>query len=508
MPEELIKKYRQKILPQWWVCFWSALIIGLIAHLYKLTNWLPNWDSLVFRYDRQNMVAIGRWFLPVVSAPSSFYDLPWMTGLLALLLHGIGAVCICKIFDVRKKTTAILIGAVVISFPTVTSVLMYNYVADAYALSFLLACIAALLMTREKPKYPASAVLIALSMGIYQAYITVTIMLLLCHLILEVLQADTKVKTLLTKCVKYLLTGIAGAAMYYLVLMLVLKVTKTALLEYQGAADAVTLSQLDLFGALYTIKESFMTYFFDFSNGCNVFGVINIAVCVLAVALYIADIVRNKLQISKILVLLVFVILLPVGASALSFINSSVDYHNLMKMGFVAFYLLLILQYEKCDCALCKCSAYKAWLILGVAAALVFNQIVIANVSYHKLTMAFEKSYGILIRIADRIEQTEGAEDCDRILVQGYLPGSEAYSAILPPDMAGTTDGLIIRADDEEVGQSVLCSALNDYCQKDYQFVSGAEKAQLLQKAEGMANWPDKNSICVVDDVIVIKLSD
>ena len=76
MPEQIINKIKKSILPQWKVCFIWALVIGLCAHLYKITNWLPNWDSLVFRYDSQNMISMGRWFLAVVCAPSSFYDLP------------------------------------------------------------------------------------------------------------------------------------------------------------------------------------------------------------------------------------------------------------------------------------------------------------------------------------------------------------------------------------------------------------------------------------------------
>ena len=158
MPEELLKKLKSNIPLQWKICFASAIIVGLVAHIYKLTNWLPNWDSLVFRYDPQNMVAMGRWFLPVVCAPSSFYDLPWLAGLLALIFHALGAVCICKIFDVRKTVTAVLIGASVITFPTVTSVLTYNYVADGYAIAFFLSCVAAALLVGERPRYLVSVI--------------------------------------------------------------------------------------------------------------------------------------------------------------------------------------------------------------------------------------------------------------------------------------------------------------------------------------------------------------
>ena len=510
LPEKVIQKIKTSILPQWKACFWSAMVVGLIAHIYKLTNWLPNWDSLVFRYDAQNMLAIGRWFLPVVSAPSSYYDLPFINGLLAIVFFALGAVCICRMFKVQKTVTAVLIGAVVVSFPSVTSVLTYNYVADAYAFSFFLSCVAAWLLTREKPRFLAASLLITLSVGIYQAYVTVTIMLLLCYLIMGLLQQQTTVKTILQISGVFLASGVLGMGLYYGVLLVLLKLTGTTLLDYQGASSTATLAGIDLFGSLYTIKETLVGYFFDFSNGLSVFSVLNVAVFAIAVGLYTVILIKRKSGVLKALVVCVLVVLLPLGACALSFINSGVDYHNLMTMGFVAFYLLLILLYEQTDFDGCNFHAVKQWVILALVALLVCNHAVIANVSYHKLNMAYEKSYGTLIRIADRIEQAEGADQCNRILVLGALDGSEAYSAVLPPNITGTTDGFVLRADDEVVGQSVMCSALNDYCGTAYTFVAGEEKTTLMQKikADTLPCWPHKESIQVVDEVIVVKLSD
>ena len=508
MPEQLFEKLKKNIPLQWKVCFAFAIAVGLFAHAYKLTNWLPNWDSLVFRYDPQNMVAMGRWFLPVVCTPSSFYDLPWLAGLLSLIIHGLGAVCICKMFDVRKCTTAALIGASVITFPTVTSVLTYNYVADGYAVAFLLSCLAAMLLTVEKPRYIAAIICIALSAGIYQAYITVTIMLLLCHLIHKALKEETQVSHLIKKSLGFLLTGALGMALYYAIMTIMLKLTHTELLDYQGINDAFSLSGLGVLSSLYTIKHSFTDYFFDFSGGLSVFAILNCVIFALTVVLYLADIIKQRTSIPKLLFVAVCVIFLPVGASVLAFINGSVDYHNLMKMGFFIFYLFFILQYEKQDFKIARLNAAKAWAIFCIAVILIFNNSIIANVSYHKLNMAYEKSYGTLVRIADRIEQTEGSAECDKILVIGALADSEAYSAYLPPDMTGTTDGLILRADDEIVGQSVMCSALNDYCGKSYTFLCGEEKKELLKNldADSMGIWPAAGSVIVVDNVIVIKL--
>ncbi len=503
LPEQVIEKLKKNILPQWKICFFTAVFTGLVAHLYKITSWLPNWDSLVFRHDAQNMVSMGRWFLPVACAPSSFYDLPWVTGLLAIIFHALGAVCICKMFGVKKNITASLIGALVATFPTVASVMMYNYVADGYALAFLFSCIAAMLITKEKPNYIASVILIAFSTGIYQAYITVTIMLLLLHLILEVLYEDTSFKMSALKSVRFLLTGIFGMGLYYLLLTGIRIITDTKLLDYQGFGSAASLEGIDVLASLYKVKETFVTYFFDFTTGVSAFSLLNCIVFVATTAFYLKDIIRNKLSITRILLLAVYLILLPIGACVLAFISSGIDYHNLMKMGFLVFYLFLILQYETKDT-----NVFKSWLILGTVSVIVFNFVIIANVGYHKLNIAYDKSYGTLIRIADRIEQTDGAEECDSIAVFGYLPESEAYSVILPPDLTGATDGYILRADDDIVGQSVLCSALNDYCGKNYKFLEHKDKQGVfgLADADSMGVWPARDSIKVVDNTIIIKL--
>ena len=102
------------------------------------------------------------------------------------------------------------------------------------------------------------------------------------------------------------------------------------------------------------------------------------------------------------------------------------------------------------------------------------------------------------------------ASGCGEILVIGALGGSEACSSDLPPDMTGTTDSFILRADDEVVGQSVFCSAINDYCAKNYKFLHGERKKAMLAKDEvkAMKAWPDKSSVSVLDGVVVLKLGE
>lgn len=510
MPEKALKKLNTHILPQWKACFLSALIIGLIAHLYKITNWLPNWDSLVFRYDSQNMLGLGRWFLPVVCSFSSFYDLPFLNGIIAIVFHALGAVCICKLLNVQKKITACLTGAVIVSFPTVTSVMMYNYVADGYAISFFLSTLAAVYMTGEKPKYVISALLIALSTGIYQAYITVTIMLNILYLIDETVYNGETVGNIFKKGVFMLLTGIAGVALYAVVMKLMLGIFSAELLDYQGINTAADMAGIDILGSLYSIKTTFVNCFFDLSEGLNLYVAVNVFVLFFTIAHYGKYIIVNKLYKTpvKILVVILLGIMLIVGAGALAFVNASIDYHNLMLMGYSVFYIFFLILYERGTDKNEVHSSIKCWVVLLTSMLIISNQVVISNVSYHKAQMAYEKSYGVLIRIADRIDKTPDALDCNRILVVGALQDSEDYSVNLTPDITGITDGYILRADDETVKQSVLTASLNDYCGKNYSFVSGEEKKNFLQRKEvkSMGIWPAENCIAVVDNTLIVKL--
>lgn len=510
MPEKVLKKLNDRILPQWKVCFFASVIVGLIAHLYKITNWLPNWDSLVFRYDSQNMINLGRWFLPVVCSFSSFYDLPFLNGIVAILFHGFGAVCICKILGVKRKITAFLIGAVIVSFPTVTSVMMYNYVADGYSIAFFLSTLAALYMTDKKPKYILASLLIALSTGIYQAYITVTIMLVLLKLIDEIIYNNATFGDVLKKSVLMLLSGILGMVLYSVVLKVLLGVFSVELLDYQGVNETATLSNINLFASLYVVKETFVKCFFDLSGGVNVYVALNAFVLIFTLVCYIGHIVKNKVYKKPINIVAIVVlgVALVMGAGALAFINAYVDYHNLMLMGYSVFYLFFLILYEKGKEKNETHTRIKCWTVFLTALVIVANQVVISNVSYHKAQIAYEKSYGVLIRIAHRIEQTPGSKACDKILVVGALDNSSAYSVNLTPDITGITDGFIIRADDETVGQSVLASALNDYCDKNYKFVSGEEKKSIVETEDvkSMGVWPSEDCVAVKDNTIIIKL--
>lgn len=68
-----------------------------------------------------------------------------------------------------------------------------------------------------------------------------------------------------------------------------------------------------------------------------------------------------------------------------------------------------------------------------------------------------------------------------------------------------------MRHDDEVVGQSVMTSALNDYCDLSLDFVSGTEAQRIESRPQiaAMPCWPSEGSVVRTEDgIIVVKLSE
>lgn len=511
MPSVLFRKIKSKIKPVWKTAFFSAVIFGFAAHLYKMTNWLPNWDSIVYREDPQHMEPLGRWLLFLASGISSDYELPWLNGLLAVFYISAAAVFICETLGVESRMSALLIGAVTVTFPAVTSTLAYCYVADAYALSFLLACAAVYLLVCRKGLCEAAAavVLTAVSTGIYQAYITVAIALLTASLIIESVFSGESAAHSVKRALKYAVCGIAAFALYYAVNAAVISLSGIGASDYQGISDTLSFGKISFFPALGSAFYSFYKFFISFPNGFNLYSAVNI-LCFAVIAVGWGCAIIKNVRGALLPLIAFYIISVPVGCSALYLANTGLDYHTLMKMSYFTVYIYLIMLCERLAFKNGLLNAVKSWTVLLLGAAVVFGNILTANIAYHKLVLSYERSYGILIRISDRIEELDAAGTAEKILVVGALKNSEDYSVNLPPEITGATDGLILRRDDETVGQSVLTSALRDYCGIDLDFLSGSE-AKELKSSESVRNmpcWPADGSVSLTDDTVIVKLSE
>ena len=515
-PAEFLTGLWRRVRREWIVCFASSVLVGLLTHFYKFVNWLPNWDSLVFRHDPQNMTSLGRWFLRFACIPTTSYDLPWVGGVVSLVYIALAGVGVCALFKVRSRLVAALVGAFLAAAPTVTSTMTYNYVADGYELAFLFSVLSTLLFNAGGVcRILLGVILLACSLGVYQPYVGVTMTLMIVLLVDGLLFRQEGAKASLARAGRFLAGGVGACLVYLLCMKLALALGRTGLSEYiwdEGSGVGVS---LDWHYAANVVRKSLRCirdFFFDVRFGMNTYVFVNGVFFAALVALTLGAVVRSRVFRSpaRLLLLLAYCASAPVCACPMYLVRPDARYHTLMTMGFVSALVYFALFYERRVFGSLRLENAKRWFVVLWGGLMVYCYALIANVSYHKLQMAFWGSYGEVVRMAAGIEQTPGANDCRTLAVLGVKPDSRHWSAFVGFEMTGVTDGSLLRPDDYMVNQSVITATLNDYCQKDFRFATVEERRALAAdpRVRKMPFWPAFGSIAVVGDCVVLRLGE
>ena len=211
--------------------FFSCFLVGYLAHLFAFANLIPNADGLSRMYDPQQMTVSGRWFLHYASALNDFTQMPAAIGLVTMVLLGLAAALTVDILKIRGRVAAGLWGAIMAAFPCLGYTFLYMFTASAYALAILLAAGSVWLARRGDRWSLAGPVLLALAMGIYQAYVTVAIGLALLAVLRETMEPSATFPKTLRLGLRFVALLAVGAVLYYAVLMVFLKVKGLELLS-------------------------------------------------------------------------------------------------------------------------------------------------------------------------------------------------------------------------------------------------------------------------------------
>ena len=186
----MIEKLKQNKL--WRYTFLTAIILGLCTHLPIMLTDIPNHDGLASIYFDQNMTVSGRWFLSVACGFSSYYSLPWIIGLLAILLLAVTAVLLTEVLEIEKVSGGMMIAGILVTFPVLTSTFAYVFTMDGYMLAVLLSVLAVYLVGKGKLGFLWGGIALAFSMGTYQAYLPIAILLCIYKVVLIFLEDREK----------------------------------------------------------------------------------------------------------------------------------------------------------------------------------------------------------------------------------------------------------------------------------------------------------------------------
>ena len=501
--------------PQYTWAFFGTLLVGLIAHLPAMTHNLPTYDTFWNIYSNQDMITSGRQFLTFACGLSSFYNLPWVNGLLALVFLGLTAVVITELFSIRKPLAAALAGAVLASFPAVTGTFVFVYTIDGYMIALFLSCLAVLLAVKVRWGFAPAILLLGFSIGVYQSYFSVAALLCIFLLIRQILNHPGEWKGFGAKAWRFLVLGVGSYAFYVITLKIMLAASGRTLSGYQGTDKVGTVSVTGLPSGILTAYKDFCRFVLPRNTmGENIWMKLAYAVfALLCIALLVYLVVRKKvyrkpLSLIALIALFAFV---PLAASMICIMAPEAFFHILMRMPWAilfAFGLSLLTEEEAEELGKKKIGTVLSYAGFVALACLILNFVLAANIVYFNLNERYEKTYGLCVRIVDRLEQTEGYKHTDAVAILGGFPNAENYPST---DITGQiTEGYHSTSGDYCVESSEkYAEFMKHYLNVTITVPPLEDQIGLSQtkEFEEMPYFPEEESIQNIHGVWVIKLN-
>ncbi len=508
-PADAINKIRSTFTTERKFAFFSAFGIGLLIHFYRLTNHLLTWDSVYNFYDPQNKVAHGRCFLTLGCGISSYYDIQWIIGLFSLLWLSLTCICLTVIFDIKRKGLILLTSVITVAFPSVAGTFGYMYTADGYFLAQLCAALAVLVTIKYRKGWIGGLLLLAFSYGSYQAYVSYAVMLILAWLILQIMQENIS-SALPSQLIRLLLMGIGGTIFYFI------SIKALGLIQHETLADYNGISAMSIPGPAAFIEATqnclidFAYFFFGPLDKGYLFKCINtVTFATLIILVLIAWRQMGIRRFKGILLSLLCFVAMPFACFMIYFVSPDVRYYMLMEAGVSIIYLLPLLLYQ--ELRLYDDSEpnftgkhIMSWMTILAVIASAFYFILVDNISYLYMTTSNSKTFQLLSRMAAVMEQTNDYEHAKRLAVIGHFDGYDDININLPPAMAGVRDGYIIS---ESAHYTAMFDTYYGIALEPY---SRNEITSLQKEAyvSAMPCWPQKGSVTVQDDTLIIKVSD
>lgn len=514
---ETIERIYTRIPNRLKLTFVSSFLLGLLIHAYKFTNNLPSHDSLINNYSSQNIIGSGRWFLSIACSISSFYDLPWVNGIISLIMIALTTVMIVKLLNISNKIAIVLVCGMMASFPSVTETYFFEFTADGYFLAMLFSAVASYLTQVEETKvwkWIVAGVLLCISCGIYQAYISFAMVMSICALMLGLLDNRWDTSLCLKWILKQVLLYAAALSVYFIIWKLLLALEHVAANNYQGISQVGTLQFSLLLNGIKKTIVSTIAFFIQWDMlryGFTIYGVLNILfLFILLIGLSTAVIRSAIIKRKKQLVLFIIAFLSIFPCTFLwAFTSNEIIYRTMMEPGMVFLYIIAVLVYER------YCSDYKQVLASLLIGIIICHNSTLANIGYYYLNLSYEQTYAEAMKMSIMIDELNCSETGFSDVAVIERPWEEVKLKMIDENEKMLPAGSIYMwyhalGRPLPFHQSHVVSFLNTYFDMGLTPVS-KERQTKLEKTEdvqAMPIWPCEGSIKVIEGTLVIKLAD
>lgn len=509
----------------------TTLFFCLFAHGYRFANNILSHDALlqVVQNDSAWQIALGRIMYPILILLRGGICAPW---LICILETGLLILTVCfleDLLDIRSMPRlAVLSGIVVCSHTFISANAAFLQCADFYAFALFMSVLGVWLMKKGSIfNTVAGIICLILCLGTYQAYICVTLALVVM-LAIHRLSYGENWYSIVGNLFKYALFLFVTAFLYLVGWKMLQRIFGIWTADtYNGLAHLGDYSDISFVSVISTCYKNFFWFFINprpfltmtFRNINMSFlwkwliRFINAAIFVkLGINLYrinhknrytgSSDNDSRQQWICGNILMLFLIVIFPLCCNFVCLMSKGME-HDLMTFAFICPYILAIMfDDDAADVSLRRMSLFLRYATPVFLAVIIWSNTVYANQSYFKKSLQEQSAISLMTRIVDDIENCEG-----------YIPGVTPVAFLGTLEDSPYTKELSGCTDIMPYGmrQTALTYFGTDYAMLTYVINVNMNLIRIDDWDEEMSSmpcYPVDGSIKYIGDVLVIKISD
>ena len=472
------------------VPFICAVISGILAHMFVMTNKLINADETSALFSKGATLTSGRWFLEFTKYIFPNYSMPWIYGVLSIIFISISACCILSIFKIKSRILSCILASSFTTFPSITAYMCYMFTSAPFCLAVLMSVLFVYFVKDLNFKKCIIGVLLqVLSLATYQAFISFSASLLIILLMQQLLLTDSVARTLFIRAVKYFLLLVLSLAVYYGITLIVNTVAGCELEN-----SSYSFSDTSLIVRFITCYTSFAGIFIKgyFGFVRSLFSACIHILGLLTVAFIAFKKLKNEKSIYKKVLFVVLICLWPLAANCLYLVASPGVIQTLSVFPFVSIYVLFAVFSDS--------ELLEKDIIMTALTLVVIMNVYAANTSYLKMYLDYENAYSYFTTLNSCIYSNSEYEHGMKVVIYGKAEHGIYHNDIDIGQMLGAheyvTDFYTIdRFYKYYLGSDMNVEFIDDYsCYEDV--------------FSDMDVYPGSGSIKVSDGTMFVKLSE
>lgn len=492
--------------------FWYAF-----AHGYRMTNNLFSHDSLllILQDDSAWQIALGRVFQPILIFIRGGIVNPWLVSVLAIIWLSIAVWLVTDLLDISSPVHIICTAGIMSANVILTSLnLAFVQCVDFYMLSLMLSVLGVWLIDKDKTHFTImGTICFTLSVGIYQSYICVALVLIL---ILQYRRAinDNSKRVFFKALIRFMICLLTAGIAYLIIWKLFQRVFGIWTSDsYNGMSEVGKISISTLPGLIFGAYGRFFEFLINPVTYVTlvfrekslsiillyVLRMVNVIVCAKLIVNIIIKNVKTRLNIWNYIAQVLIIILLPLAANAVFVLSKGME-HTLMIYAFLFIYVFAIGEEPESGSKI-KDRILSVVLPCSVL-VIIGSQVIYSNQSYLKNALQEKAMDSLMTRIVNDIEHTKG-------YIPGETPvaisGGFEYSPAVK-DIEGFED-----INPYGMGRTLFTYMGNDYAYIKYEMgipFNGTRVNFEDPQVVAMPVYPAEGSVKYIDDVLVVKVAD